>query len=125
MTHTLIANSPVKDIVLKSILRELVSVKVVRKYAKQKHQQGKACVASAVAMNVAASYLTVTNPTPAIATATIATALKGLRTIPLVKSKLAVPHTSTGAISKTTGKTSGTANKLRNKKKNTILIKLS
>ena len=68
ITHILSANSPVTDMVLKSILKELISAKVAKKNHKQKYQQAKASVASAAAATVTASDAIVTNPTPAICT---------------------------------------------------------
>ena len=54
---------------------------------------------------------TVTNPRPAIATATVATAL--VKGTPVVKPYFAVPRTSTGVSGKTTSKTSVPAKNTR------------
>ena len=44
MMYTLTANSPVTDMVLKSLLKELMNTKVAKKSYKQKYYQGKASV---------------------------------------------------------------------------------
>ena len=53
------------------------------------------------------------SPTPVITTATVATTLKGLRTTPVTKPKVAMPSTLTGVTSKIAGKTSGPAKNTR------------
>ena len=66
-------------------------------------------VASTAAYPVPKVDKVVTNFTPAITTATVASTLKELKTTPVAKSKVAVPSISTGTIGKTTGKTGGPA----------------
>ena len=67
MTYTLTANSPITDLVLKSILKGLMSAKAAKKTYKQKYHQAKACMASD-ATHITTGDATVTNPTPAITT---------------------------------------------------------
>ena len=64
VTHTLTINSPVTDMMIKSILKKLVSAKA------------KACVASA-AIPVTTGDMTITSPTPAITTAIVQQHQKG------------------------------------------------
>ena len=73
----LTANSPIKDMVLKSTLKELMSAKAVYNY-KQKYWQAKANVASAADTPILTDDSN-KSLTPGITTATVAIALKGLR----------------------------------------------
>ena len=124
-THSLAANSPVTDKVLKSILKELMIIKVVEKNYKQKYQQAKASAVSTIVTPVTTGQTTVTNPTPAITTTTIPTTLKGLRMIPATKSKVALPSSYTGVTGKTTSKPSGLTKNAKCMKKNTVFELLS
>ena len=69
-----------------------------------KYQHVQASVASPTATPETAGAATVTDLTPVITTATVATALKDLKTAPAVKAKVVAPSTSTGVTGKITGK---------------------
>ena len=82
MTHILTANSPIIDMVLNSLLKELMRTKVAKKSYKHKYQQVKASLASTAATPVTIGDATVNYLTPAITTATETTVLKELMTTP-------------------------------------------
>ena len=90
VTHNLTASLPVTDMVLKSPLKELMSAKVAKKYYKQKYQQVKASMEPTAALPVTTREATITDPTPAVTTASIAAALKQCRTTPATKPKVVV-----------------------------------
>ena len=58
INHTLIENSPVTEMILESILKELMNTRVVKKAYKHKYQQAKAIVATTL------------TPVPTVETAT-------------------------------------------------------
>ena len=113
MSHTLTANSPVKDMVFKSFLNELMSPKVAKENYKQKYQQVKASVAPTAAIPIPTRDAIISNPKPPITIATMTTALQECRTTSAIKPKAVVSSTSTAVTSKTTSKTGGPAKNTR------------
>ena len=87
MTHTLTANSPITDVEHKSLLKEMMSIKVAKKRYKQKYQQVRVNVASTAATSVTTGLKSTAT------TATVASALKELKTTSAVTPKVAVPST--------------------------------
>ena len=107
MTHSVTANCLITIMILKSLLKKLMSDKVAKKSYKLKYHHARVSVAATAATLIIIGEAVVTNLTPAITTPIVSSALKELKTTPAVKSKVAVSSTSTSAIGKTTGKTSG------------------
>ena len=124
MIDTLTANSSVTDMLLKSILKEVMSARVVKKSYKQKYQQAKVC-ATSTATPVTRDESAVTSPTTGITTTAVVPASEGLKKTTAVKSKVAVSRTSTAATGKTTGNINGPPKNTRRQIKNMVFELLS